>query len=495
MQKILFWCSTLLVILISVDSSAQGKAIIHLKKEVNGRVVEESREIDLSETSIEKALEEMRAHEHDGNTQIRIEQYNSEDTKQSLDPSIQITLPGFGKSPTERRAYLGVMVKEQDLSLAENTNGVVITEVVPLSPADGHLQAGDILLWIDDQEIHHVDEVIQTIRNHKKGDVVKIKFERNGKKSKAKITLDEREMEITQTFPGFGPFSSPIFIDTLLNNWNLDEMQAQKKAFLGVTPHPENENIAGAKIDVQPGSSADKMGLNSGDIVTQINEHVITDFQSLSDIVSSFSPGESIRIIVLRDGKIKSFEGPLGEREVSQSGDFRIFRDYKGRDEGGNYTYDFELDINALDLQNQMQILMDSLLGDALQLQFEFPNNPKTRVPARQVGIESIEADDRANASWLPALDASPIEFNQFSLFTELDADSNIRIKLESANTQLPIHIELLDSTGTVVFLDERKNTRGNYDNSINYGHFPSGTYFLIIKQGESVHMQKLTIH
>ncbi|MFM7814582.1 MAG: PDZ domain-containing protein, partial [Flavobacteriales bacterium] len=353
---------------------------------------------------------------------------------------------------------------------------------------------GDILLSIDDQEIHHVDEVIQTIRNHKKGDVIKVKYERNGKKNKAKITLDERDMEITQTFPGFGQFGSPIFIDTLLNNWNLDEMQAQKKAFLGVMPHPENENIAGAKIDVQPGSSADKMGLIGGDIVTQINERVITDFQSLSDAVATFEPGESIRIIVLRDGKIKSFEGPLGEREVSQSGDFRIFRDYKGRDEGGNYTYDFELDMNASDLQNQMQILMDSLLEDGLQLQFDFPNKSQSNQATRQVGIENIQAEDRMNSSWLPSENATPIEFNQFSLYTELDSDSKIRVKLESANTQQPIRIELLDVTGTVVFLDERKNSTGIYDNSISYGHFPSGIYFLIIKQGESVQTQKLRI-
>ncbi|MFM7309204.1 MAG: PDZ domain-containing protein, partial [Flavobacteriales bacterium] len=290
MQKILFWCSILLAIFISLDAEAQGKAVIHLKKEVNGKVVEESREIDLSETTIEKALEEMGAHDNAGNTQIRIEQYNSEGFDQTFDPSIRITLPGFGKSPMERRAYLGVMVKEQDTDIKENAQGVVITEIIPLSPADGNLQAGDILLSIDDQEIHHVDEVIQTIRNHKKGDVIKVKYERNGKKNKAKITLDERDMEITQTFPGFGQFASPIFIDTLLNNWNLDEMQAQKKAFLGVMPHPENENIAGAKIDVQPGSSADKMGLMGGDIVTQINERVITDFQSLSDAVATFEP-------------------------------------------------------------------------------------------------------------------------------------------------------------------------------------------------------------
>jgi hypothetical protein len=386
------------------------------------------------------------------------------------------------------------MLREQELVTTSIPQGVLITEVVPQSPAYGKLQTGDILLRIDDTEIHHVEEVIQAIRSHQKGDEVKVTFQRNGKKKKEKITLDEREMEITQTFPGFGQFSAPIFIDTLLNNWNLDETQPQRKAFLGVMPHPENNDVAGAKIDVQKGSAADKMGLISGDVVTQFNDQVVTSFQSLSDAVAQSQPGEDVRIIVQRDGKIKSFEGALGEREVTQSGDFRIFRDYKGRDEGGNYTYDFELDMSAGDLQNQMQMLMDSLFGDSFQLQF--PNNQNNfNASNRSVGIGPIQAEDRSLASWLPTENAADIDFNQLSIYSEMSPESQIRVKLESTNTTLPIHVELLNSDGTIVFIDDRKNTKGIYDNAIPYEHLPNGSYFLIIKQGDAVHAQKLMLH
>ena len=494
MQKVTFWCTLILAAWLHAEVFAQGKAIIHLRKETNGKVVEESREIDLSETTIEKTLEEMGAHSKDGNTQIRIEQYDDQGSNSLLDPSMQITLPGFGQSPTERRAYLGVMLREQELVTTSIPQGVLITEVVPQSPAYGKLQTGDILLRIDDTEIHHVEEVIQAIRSHQKGDEVKVTFQRNGKKKKEKITLDEREMEITQTFPGFGQFSAPIFIDTLLNNWNLDETQPQRKAFLGVMPHPENNDVAGAKIDVQKGSAADKMGLISGDVVTQFNDQVVTSFQSLSDAVAQSQPGEDVRIIVQRDGKIKSFEGALGEREVTQSGDFRIFRDYKGRDEGGNYTYDFELDMSAGDLQNQMQMLMDSLFGDSFQLQF--PNNQNNfNASNRSVGIGPIQAEDRSLASWLPTENAADIDFNQLSIYSEMSPESQIRVKLESTNTTLPIHVELLNSDGTIVFIDDRKNTKGIYDNAIPYEHLPNGAYFLIVKQGVAAHAQKLTIH
>ena len=131
MQKITFWLVVILMTSMQVEALAQGKAIIHLRKEINGKVVEESREIDLSETTIEKTLEEMGAQSKDGNTQIRIEQYDGQGSNHQLDPSLQITLPGFGQSPTERRAYLGVMLREQEPSANAQTQGVVITEVVP----------------------------------------------------------------------------------------------------------------------------------------------------------------------------------------------------------------------------------------------------------------------------------------------------------------------------------------------------------------------------
>jgi serine protease Do len=75
------------------------------------------------------------------------------------------------------------------------------------------------------------------------------------------------------------------------------------------------KNNHGALVaDIVPDSPADKAGLKEGDVVTALNGEPVTDANNLKNQVSAFSPGTTLSLDVLRDGKTEKFSATTAER-------------------------------------------------------------------------------------------------------------------------------------------------------------------------------------
>jgi serine protease Do len=66
---------------------------------------------------------------------------------------------------------------------------------------------------------------------------------------------------------------------------------------------------------VQPGGPADKAGMKPGDIITTVDGHQIKDGDDLVNEIASRSPGSSIRLGYLRDGKPADATVTIGDRD------------------------------------------------------------------------------------------------------------------------------------------------------------------------------------
>jgi serine protease Do len=108
----------------------------------------------------------------------------------------------------------------------------------------------------------------------------------------------------------------------------LPDLKAKGKVtrgWLGVSVQDITEDIAksmklkdrsGALInDVFKGDPADKAGLKSGDVITEINGKKIKDTHELLMIIAGFRVGETVMIKVLRDGQEKSISITVAERK------------------------------------------------------------------------------------------------------------------------------------------------------------------------------------
>ena len=85
----------------------------------------------------------------------------------------------------------------------------------------------------------------------------------------------------------------PVFVQ-------VDAESQPPKVFLGVTPD-ESPDARGLKIArVVPGSSADKAGMQAGDILKKIDEARIADFEELIAALQKYTPADSAKITILR---------------------------------------------------------------------------------------------------------------------------------------------------------------------------------------------------
>lgn len=74
-----------------------------------------------------------------------------------------------------------------------------------------------------------------------------------------------------------------------------------------------NQNTSG----VLAGSPADKAGLKNGDVILKVNDTKIDSSNSLSSLVSQFQPGETVTLIIYRDGKEQQVKVTLAEAPQS----------------------------------------------------------------------------------------------------------------------------------------------------------------------------------
>ena len=118
----------------------------------------------------------------------------------------------------------------------------------------------------------------------------------------------------------------------------LPDLKAKGKVtrgWLGISVQDITEDIAknmklkdrsGALIsDVFKGDPADKAGLKSGDIITEINGKKVKDTHELLMMIAAFRVGETVKIKILRDGQEKEVSLAVAERkeqaEVAAAGE------------------------------------------------------------------------------------------------------------------------------------------------------------------------------
>lgn len=87
------------------------------------------------------------------------------------------------------------------------------------------------------------------------------------------------------------------------------------QVYLGSVPDMSAGTIPGLKLTgIRAGSPAEKGGLAAGDIIVEFGGAAVTDLQTYSDALYSHKPGETVKVVFLRDGKRMETTVTLGTR-------------------------------------------------------------------------------------------------------------------------------------------------------------------------------------
>jgi serine protease Do len=202
------------------------------------------------------------------------------------------------------RGSIGIMFNQVEnpaiTRLYGNGSGVTISSVVPGSPADqAGLKEGDTITSVDRKKVTNGTELVDDIASRKPGSKVELGFLRNGKQDTATVTVADR---------------AKLFAERLGEDQDNDEANTPKPSKMGVTVRKLTPEMAdrldvpakGVIVeDVKPGSFAEDIALNRGDVILEINKQPVNSEQDFAHIESSLKSGQDVVLLVWQRGSSK----------------------------------------------------------------------------------------------------------------------------------------------------------------------------------------------
>ena len=184
-----------------------------------------------------------------------------------------------------------------------------------------------------------------------------------------------------------------------------DNDAVEKKAFLGVTTQQKEAQQGAEIISVNKGSAAEKAGLQPNDVITKINDYVVTDPGTLAEAVTANKPGDEVKVYYLRNGKKKNVKVVLGEQPVRKVRSYAYttpnggVRSFTFPNNGnfnmeGNITTDGDFDFNR-DIEANLDRLNN----------LDFTVNGISRRP--KIGLRIQDTDDNNGVKVLDVEDST----------------------------------------------------------------------------------------
>lgn len=204
-------------------------------------------------------------------------------------PSNMLTavIPQLIKYGKVERGIIGILAQTFSVPLANamhlsNTEGAIITSIMPFSPAEqAGIKVGDIITHIDDTAVSTASEVVNTVGFLRTDTIVKIKLLRQGKPMELSIKLmDAKKHEaLVQK-------QTPYFNGVSLQDFSFYS--------------PENGHVNGvALVHVEIDSAAWIAGLRSGDVVLSANSQSATNVKTLQKTIADAK--DTLTLLVLKN--------------------------------------------------------------------------------------------------------------------------------------------------------------------------------------------------
>jgi serine protease Do len=200
------------------------------------------------------------------------------------------------------RGSIGVEFSAQPIPAIQRVygvqSGVTIANVIAGSPADqAGLKVGDTITSVDGKPVKSGDELVGEIASRKPNSKAKLGFVRNGKSQDTTVTVADR---------------SKLFAARLGEDEEQADDSKPAETKLGVSVRaitPEMADrldiTAGKGVlvqDVKPGSFADDIGLNRGDVVLEINKQAVNSEEDFNRVQTSLKSGQDVVFLVLPRG-------------------------------------------------------------------------------------------------------------------------------------------------------------------------------------------------
>lgn len=383
-------------------------------------------------------------------------------------------------------------------------NGAYVTSIINQSAASiSGFAPGDFIESVNGEKVNATTDLRELIAKYKAGDKVGIRFMRDGKVRYKEVVLGEWEDH---------------YIDRRDFNWeelDLGDFKFEfdhergrgshykETPFLGVRPAESAADIAGDKgVQIEkviPGSTAEKIGLASGDRIVEYNGISISDMNSLIAAVKDSEVGSQTSVKAVRDGQIREFTGELGMRHSKTKE--RRFRNTPSNSDLQNKIKELERQIDVLEERFGSGFADDARMSlEKIQNELDTKNgssNDNFRSVTFQLSVEMTEVSE--GEAWdLNKRNPSAGLKNSNSL--ELDRLSfapnpnNGKFKLAFETQDPGIYtIKVMDISGQLIH-HKKSQIQRLFAETIDLSDKPDGTYFINISKDNKSYSRKIVI-
>lgn len=205
------------------------------------------------------------------------------------------------------RGWLGVVIQEVNKDLAESFGldkpaGALVAQVLDDGPAaKGGLQVGDVILSANGTPIVMSADLPHLIGNLKDGSKAELDVIRDGKRQKLTVTVGALPAEGEE----MGPADTGVERSSNRLGVSVTDLTAEQLKSL---------DLKGGVIikDVQEGP-ASLIGLQTGDVITHLNNQPITSAKQFTEVAKGLPKNRSVSMRVLRQGRATFITFKLAE--------------------------------------------------------------------------------------------------------------------------------------------------------------------------------------
>jgi serine protease Do len=199
------------------------------------------------------------------------------------------------------RGYLGIEMADLTPVLSEKLGaktGAVVSNVAKDSAAEkAGLQTKDVIIRVDGKDIHNGSELRRTVQAIAPGTEIKVVVIRDKKEKTLNVKLGEAP----------GSSQSPSGDTGGSIGLSVQPLTPEVAKQLGV-----DQSVKGVVVrKVDPGSAADRAGIEVNDVITEIDDMAITSVASFSKAEKQLKKGDTAIVVVQRGERSVIVEMPI----------------------------------------------------------------------------------------------------------------------------------------------------------------------------------------